>query len=70
MPWPKIVSKKNFFWKMGFPTSILGVLFIVGSILLDVFDKASKRSTGLMLFFGILFLVGGITGGVWVLVKK
>lgn len=63
------MTGKGIFWKMGLPAAILGVLLIVGYILLDVYDKASDRSTNGMLFFGIVFLVGGLAGGVWVYVR-
>ncbi|MGA1839701.1 MAG: hypothetical protein ACMUIU_03665 [bacterium] len=53
------------FWALGPGASVLGVLMIVGSILLKVF-KVPGSGFGLMLFFGIVLLIGGITGGVWI----
>lgn len=49
------------FWKMGAGFAVLGVLLIIGYFTL--FKEA--ENAGLALVFGIVFLVGGLSGGVW-----
>lgn len=53
------------YWAMSGGFAIVGVLLIIGYF--TVFKEA--ENAGLALIFGIIFIVGGLTGGVWVVRK-
>lgn len=57
------------FVKLNWVASIVGAVMIVGYIILKV-AEAEIGNLGLLLGVGIVLVVGGIVGGVWVTRSK